>query len=347
MLYAVWGIFFHAVGAMCASSCFVSGKFLKRWEWDIYWLCFISVGWLFLPIIIAFLTIPDVVTLLSSIQPSALAYTLLFGFMYGFGGYAFLLAIRQIGFSMTYCISIGCSATLGTIIPPLFLGGEKLERILHTQLGIYIAVALITGMLGMYLVGRAGYYYENSSANKSEKGENTSIVVKGFMIAVFAGVLSACYGFALHAGQPIVAAAEAAGASSLLKTNIVFIFSNGGAFICNALISFYIIYRSRAFRAFISGGTKQLTTNYLLAALGGGLWYFQFFFYGLAEHYMSSFSAASWAIHMIMLIIFAQLWGVFFKEWKGADAAVLRSLRLGLFSLTASVLIVAYGNAFS
>ncbi|OHZ00415.1 hypothetical protein BC443_16780 [Salinicola sp. MIT1003] len=347
MFYAVWGILLHAVGAACASSCFVSGKFIKRWEWDVYWFCFVSVGWLLLPVIVALFTIPDIVTVLSSVQPSTIAYTLLFGFIYGFGGYAFLLAIRQIGFSMTYCISIGCSATLGTIIPPLFLGGETLERMLHTSLGLYIAVALIVGVVGMYLVGRAGYRYERVGAKKPGESGDPSLIVKGFAVAVFAGVLSACYGFALHAGQPIAAAAEAAGASSLLKNNIVFIFANGGAFICNVFISFFLIYRLRAFREFIAGDRKPLVINYLLAVLGGGLWYFQFFFYGFAEHYMGIFSAASWAIHMIMLIIFAQFWGVFFKEWKGADANVMKSLRLGLLALTASVLIVAYGNAFS
>ncbi len=46
----------------------------------------------------------------------------LLGMVYGFGGMAFGYAIKNIGYSLTYTISIGLSAVLGTIIPLLIHG---------------------------------------------------------------------------------------------------------------------------------------------------------------------------------------------------------------------------------
>jgi L-rhamnose-H+ transport protein len=47
---------------------------------------------------------------------------------------------------------------------------------------------------------------------------------------------------------------------------------------------------------------------------------------------------------MASIIIFSTLWGLGFKEWKGAGAPAMRSLSLALFLLVGSTVIVGYGN---
>jgi len=84
--------------------------------------------------------------------------------------------------------------------------------------------------------------------------------------------------------------------------------------------------------------------NYLLCALAGTTWYFQFFFYTMGESQMGRYGFSSWTLHMASIIIFSSLWGIGFKEWKGAGTRAGLLLTLALFLLVASTVIVGYGN---
>ncbi len=59
--------------------------------------------------------------------------------------------------------------------------------------------------------------------------------------------------------------------------------------------------------------------NYILAALAGVIWYFQFFFYSMGQTKMGKYDFSSWTLHMASIIIFATLWGMVLKEWKGTS----------------------------
>jgi len=84
--------------------------------------------------------------------------------------------------------------------------------------------------------------------------------------------------------------------------------------------------------------------NYLLCALAGTTWYFRFFFYTMGESQMGRYGFSSWTLHMASIIIFSSLWGIGFKEWKGAGVRAGSLLGLALFLLVASTVIVGYGN---
>lgn len=84
--------------------------------------------------------------------------------------------------------------------------------------------------------------------------------------------------------------------------------------------------------------------NYLLCALAGITWYFQFFFYTMGESQMGRYRFSSWTLHMASIIIFSSLWGIGFKEWKGAGVRAGSLLTLALLLLVASTVIVGYGN---
>jgi L-rhamnose-H+ transport protein len=84
--------------------------------------------------------------------------------------------------------------------------------------------------------------------------------------------------------------------------------------------------------------------NYLLCALAGTTWYFQFFFYTMGESQMGRYGFSSWTLHMASIIIFSSLWGIGFREWRGAGARAGSLLAVALFLLVASTVIVGYGN---
>ena len=87
--------------------------------------------------------------------------------------------------------------------------------------------------------------------------------------------------------------------------------------------------------------------NYLLAALGGSLWYFQFFFYTMGESQMGRYGFSSWTLHMASIILFSTLWGFALREWKGASQRTRTLVWLGIGALIASTVVIGIGNALA
>jgi len=87
--------------------------------------------------------------------------------------------------------------------------------------------------------------------------------------------------------------------------------------------------------------------NYLLAAAGGTLWYFQFFFYTMGESQMGAYGFSSWTLHMASIIIFSTLWGFSLGEWRSASPRTRRLVWSGIGTLVLSTVIIGVGNYLS
>ena len=92
--------------------------------------------------------------------------------------------------------------------------------------------------------------------------------------------------------------------------------------------------------------TKQGKASFyfLMSALTGVLWYSQFFFYLIAHIHMGNYKFTSWAIHMIMLVLFSTVAGLAMKEWANCNKKTINLLALALGVLVAAVLVLTYGN---
>src|SRR4030095_9023375 len=126
--------------------------------------------------------------------------------------------------------------------------------------------------------------------------------------------------------------------------NVIYIFSNSGAFVTTLLYCLYLHNKEKTFYQYGKAGGNSLGSNYLLSLLTGFLWYGQFFFYGLGHVRMGTYKFTSWAIHMIMLVLFSSVAGLLMKEWKGCSRRTKISLAFALVVLTIAVLIITYGN---
>ncbi len=78
--------------------------------------------------------------------------------------------------------------------------------------------------------------------------------------------------------------------------------------------------------------------------MAGVIWYFQFFFYSMGQTKMGKYDFSSWTLHMASIIIFATLWGLALKEWRGTSKRTKVLVTLGLLLLIVSTVIVGYGN---
>ncbi len=335
------GILFHGVGASSAALCYTPQKKVQQWSWQTYWLAQALVCWLLLPLLVAWLTVPHLFDVLQQAPAHAMWVSFLLGMAYGVGGTAFGIAIRYVGFSLTYAIAVGISCVLGTLLPPLVRG--ELATVFEKTGSGWIMAGIILGALGIALCGKAGRSKEKDLASKSGEKENFNLA-KGLPLCLLAGVLSAFYGFSIDQGQPIADVAKEYGAGDF-QGNVIYIFSNSGAFVTTLIYCIYLHKKEKTFgeyKAVVNG--SSLLINYLLAALTGVLWYGQFFFYGLGHVRMGEFKFSSWAIHMIMLVLLSAVAGLAMKEWAATGKSTKNKLFIALLVLIFSVLILTYGN---
>src|ERR1019366_6033466 len=160
---------------------------------------------------------------------------------------------------------------------------------------------------------------------------------------LLAGVLSAVYGFALEAGAPIADVASAHGAG-MWRGNVVYIFSNTGAFLTTAIYCLYLHRKHKTLGELIelpAGAEKaSLPLNWVMAIVTGTCWYGQFFFYNLGHVRMGHYKFTSWAIHMIMLVLFSNLVGVALREWRACRRLTHGVIAFAVLVLTAAVLLL-------
>jgi L-rhamnose-H+ transport protein len=344
------GIFYHAVGASGAALCYTPQKKVMGWSWQTYWMAQAFICWLVLPVAIAWITIPELTAVLREAPADAMQRSFFLGMAYGIGGTAFGIAIRYVGFSLTYAISVGISCVLGTLLPPMVKG--TLTGILDSHGSSFIISGVIMGAIGILLCGLAGRDKEKDMAKRSgaaaEIGGTDAFghvrfsLSKGLPLCLLAGFLSALYGFSLDQGQPIAEVAARHGAGQL-QGNVVYLFSNTGAFVTTAVYCLYLHGKDRTFFEY-KKEDGHLVTNYLMAFLTGLLWYGQFFFYGLGHVRMGNFKFTSWAIHMIMLVMLSSIAGLLMKEWKGSSKKTVRALAAALVVLLIAILFLTYGN---
>ena len=337
------GVLLHGVGAFFAATCYTPQKQVKRWSWQTYWLTQAAFCWFLLPIIGALLTIPDLLAVLREAPRRAMLNSFLLGAVYGIGGTAFGISIRYIGFSLTYAVAVGLSSVLGTLIPPLVKG--TLGGTLSKPGAGWIVAGIVVGTIGIAGAGFAGRLKELDLTASQAKGEFS--LRKGLALSLLAGVLSAVYGFALEAGEPIADVASAHGAG-VWRGNVVYIFSNTGAFLTTAIYCLWLHARHKTLGELVElpAGPEEarLSLNWALAVVTGLFWYGQFFFYNLGHVRMGHYNFTSWAIHMILLVLFSNIVGIALREWRACRRLTHSTIALALLVLVGAVLLLTYGN---
>jgi L-rhamnose-H+ transport protein len=368
----VIGVVFHWIGGLASASNFIPFRGIKRWSWEIYWIIQGFAAWILAPMVLALLLVPNLFTILGAAPTSSTTYACFWGVMWGVGGLTFGLAIRYLGIALGYAIALGFCTAFGTLMPPIFSG--QMSSILHESSGQVILAGVGVCMLAIAVSGLAGYSKEHeiSTEDRAEAGERDYSFAKGLAVAIFAGIMSSCFAYGLAAGKPIAEIARvqlmAHHRLDLWQNLPVLVVVLWGGFVTNFVWSIFLIVKNHSWAQFAGApginpmgaakvtGTlmdvdpttrltsETLVKNYVLAALAGVIWYFQFFFYSMGQTKMGKYDFSSWTLHMASIIIFATLWGVALHEWKGTSRRTKSLVALGLFLLVSSTVVVGYGN---
>ena len=341
---ALLGVLFHAIGGFAAGSFYLPFKIVKTWKWESAWLVLGFAAWILSPFIFAYFTVPDLWNVLMSGDANTKLWTFIFGVFWGVGGLTFGLSMRYLGISLGMTVALGFCTAFGTLIPPIYNG--NLGELMRDSSGQITMLGIVLCLVAIAIVGLAGMKKEKEEI---EAGLSNEAVVefdlkKGLIVAVVSGILSACFAFGLEAGGPIAEIAQQSGAKDLFKNNAVLVWILWGGMTTNGIYTIFLNLKNK------SGGdyfdrNQPLKKNYFWAMLGGLTWYLQFFFYGMGTTMLGEkYEFASWSIHMAFIILFSNMWGIYYKEWKGASSKTNRLLGAGLGLIIISILLIGLSD---
>jgi len=350
----LFGVFLHWLGGLASASFYVPYRKVRHWSWEVFWLTGGVFSWVIAPWLFAAIQTRDLTGVLSAAPAGVWGWCYFFGLLWGLGGLTFGLTMRYLGLSLGMAIVLGLTAAFGTIMPPLVSG--ELARILPTLHGQVILAGLALCLAGIVVIGRAGRLKERDLPEAQQKASIAEFdLKKGIAVAIFSGIMSACFAYGLAAGDPVKALTLAAGTAPLWQGLPVLCLVLLGGATTNFIWCAILIVKNRTGGEFLGAAgaaadgaaPPPLLRNYLLCAVAGTLWYFQFFFYTMGESQMGRYGFSSWTLHMASIIIFSSLWGFALKEWRGASRQTLTLVFTGLALLVASTVVIGLANTMA
>ncbi|WP_016778762.1 L-rhamnose/proton symporter RhaT [Anaerophaga thermohalophila] len=333
---AMQGILLIAIGSMGAASFYVPFKKVKEWAWESYWIMQGVAAWLVAPLLFAWFTVPDnaLFEVLAEAPDKPKWLAIMFGALWGVGGLTFGLSIRYLGVALGQSLALGLTAAFGTLVPPIVNPDESLSWILI--LGVSICVA------GIAIIGYAGSLKNKSMTDEQRRASVAEFALKkGILIAILAGVMSACFNYGLEAARPIEALTRSYGTNPLFLKNPSLVFILWGGFATNAVYCFYLNIKKKTYKDYFGSGSGIFFNNLFFTFLAGFLWFLQFHFLGMGQSKLpENIAVFGWSILMAMNISFSNIWGIILKEWKGADRKTMLVLVIGIIVLIASTFVV-------
>jgi L-rhamnose-H+ transport protein len=277
-------------------------------------------------------------------------------------------------------VALGYCTVFGTLLPPIFKSfvnvpviPETLGEIAATTSGRITLFGIAVTVLGIIIAAYAGLTKEREMPETEKKKAIAEFSFKkGILVATFSGIMSSGMSFAMTAGSPIGVASLAAGTdviwTGLPKLVVVLL----GGFTVNFIWCVLLNIKNKSGYQYLAKYVRPehaglapmhlaqktpvdprderlkipVKANYIFSAMAGTVWYFQYFFYTMGETNMKEASSdfASWTLHMASIIIFSTLWGIYFKEWKGASRKAKRMIFAGIFTLVFSTVIIGCGT---
>jgi len=256
------------------------------------------------------------------------------GVLWGVGGLTFGLSMRYLGVALGQSIALGTCSAFGTLIPALMAGDD----LFHGE-GLILLLGVCITLAGISVIGYAGSLRAKGMTEEERRAAIRDFAItRGLVVALLAGVMSACFALGISAGAPIKESALAAGVNPLFAGLPVILLITLGGFATNAAYCLWQNARNGTFADY--GRRGVLGGNVIFCALAGVLWYSQFFGLEAGKSFLGGspvLLAFSWSILMALNVVFSNVWGIILKEWRGCDRRTFAVLAVGLAILVFSI----------
>jgi L-rhamnose-H+ transport protein len=349
-MQVILGIIFHTIGGISSGSFYMPYKKVKGWAWENYWLVGGLFSWLIVPPIAAYLTIPNFMDIISAADGTVKSFTYLMGLLWGIGGLTYGLGVRYLGMSLGNSVILGFCSAFGALVPSIYYNfyptanKKSLTDMMATSGGQMVLLGVLVCLIGIAISGKAGMMKENELTEEQKKDSVSEFsMVKGLIIAIVSGILSSFFSFGIETGKPMAEEAVRLGSDKLFQNNVTYIIILWGGLTTNLIWCLYLHFKNKTFGDYVKADTP-IGSNVLFCALAGTMWFLQFFFYGMGESKLGN-NASSWILHMATIILTANCWGLYLKEWKEVSDKTFRTFVIGIITILASIFLVGIGNA--
>jgi L-rhamnose-H+ transport protein len=346
----ILGIIFHSIGGFASGSFYMPFNKVRGWAWESFWIVGGLFSWLIIPPLAAYLTVPGFADIIAAASPKILAVTFFMGLMWGIGGLSYGLGVRYLGMSLGNSVILGLTAAFGAIVPSVYYtfnptsGKISFTDMLASTGGKLVLLGVVVCLAGITMCGKAGMMKEKEMPEEISKASVAEFsLVKGLLIAILSGVLSSFFNFGIEAGKPLALEAVAQGFNPLFQNNVTFVVILWGGLTTNLIWTTILSLKNGSYKDFTRKTDPRLK-NILFSALAGTTWFLQFFFYGMGESKLGN-GASSWILHMSTIILTANMWGIYRKEWTGVSRKTKLTITAGIITISLAVAVVGIGNS--
>jgi L-rhamnose-H+ transport protein len=315
-------------------------KYMKPLAFEAWWLVYAFVALLLVPLIWALTVIPNLWGAIFIVPSGLIWSSIAIGIVWGASNILFGYAVRYIGVSITYGIVMGLGALMGSIVP-LFLIPDSLNNPAIP----YIFAGVLILLTGIAIVAIAGIRRDRlivqpatTDAGDINKEKNVRI---GIVLAVICGLLGSLMNIGFAHGVPIARAAESLGALTRNSTMAIWVVVCAGAFITNCIFALTMMTKNKTWDTYRNPGFSKAILGAILTGLG---FFVAAGIYGQGAFLLGEIGpVVGWPIHLSVVIIISNFWGLKTGEWKGA----MGPFRLVILSVSIFVIacfILGYAN---
>jgi L-rhamnose-H+ transport protein len=332
------GLGLALLGGSLQGSFALPMKRMSAWRWENTWLVYSVAGMVVLPWAMAFTTVPHCGEVLHRARGTTIAEVALFGLGWGVGSTLFGLGISRVGMALTFAIVLGITASLGSLVPLLVVGADRL----FTPQGYSLLAGLVIVIVGIALCSVAGRRREQELSVPSAQLAGTGFWL-GLVICVFSGIFSAMLNFSFVFGKDLQQLTLAVGARPAMASNLVWALALGSGFLANAGYCVYLLQKNRTWGLLVRG---NIPTRYWLGAvLMGIVWFFGIVAYGIGAVDLGTLGAVvGWPLFMAMNIIAANAWGAASGEWRGSSRLTYGCSWAGIAVLLVAIYVISRGS---
>ena len=339
------GILLIATGAFTAGSFAVPFGKIKGWQWETYWMVYSFGAYVVFPVLACLIFAPDFIKTIRATPSGSLVAVFLLGAVYGIGNLSFGLALRYLGLSLGYALSLGLMLAIGTLIPPAIDG--RLHTMIQNSGGNLLILGIVVACLGIALSAWAGILKDKYlSVSKKQETIREFDLIKGLLAALLVGITGSAMSLGFEKGVVISDAAVKQGIDPLFTILPVMVVMLSGTLVTTIFYCTYLGKKNNSLRNYANAETgKVLSFNYIFGLLGGLLWFSQFIVYGMGKSKMGPYTFTSWGILMALTIVFSTVWGLMRREWSGVPAKVYILMIMSLLIIIVSSFMIGISGS--
>jgi len=332
------GIALTVLAGCLAGGNLVPLKWIRVWKWENFWFVYSIVSLLIVPTCLAFLLLPNLTTVYTSVPLSTLARPFLYGALWGIAQLGAGICVDKIGLALTTSILNGLCAAFGAIAPLMVQHSDLLSQ----RSGMLLLAGIVVMLVGVTLCGWAGFHREKTQTGAKVAGRVGGAYILVMVLAVVSGLFAALLNMALAFGGDIVQKARMEGAPAAWAVFSVWPIALLGGLIVNLGYSSYLMSRNRTW-----GNFAARPGEIGRPALSGCMWMSAIAVYSTATVLLGILGVSvGWALFQIATILVGNLAGIWTGEWRSISPRIFNVNLVGVAVLLLATVMISAANYF-